>query len=168
MAHPVLSQFRILVVDNQRAMRGILRSLLGQIGIRDIVEADGPEEAINQLVEGTRFGKPIDLVITELHLQGMSGRELIEHLRQGRTADLDPTIPVLVLTGERDPVQLDEVRAAGASEILEKPIAAPELVRVIAQRAGIAISPKEIAALMVNTPQHSVSIRSGASGQTRR
>jgi len=118
MAHPVLSQFRILVVDNQRAMRGILRSLLGQIGIRDIVEADGPEEAINQLVEGTRFGKPIDLVITELHLQGMSGRELIEHLRQGRTADLDPTIPVLVLTGERDPVQLDEVRAAGASEIL--------------------------------------------------
>lgn len=168
MSHPVLQHIRILIVDHQRAMRSIVRGLLGQIGIREIVEADRADEAINQLVEGARFGKPIDLVITELHLQGMSGRELIEHLRQGGTADLDPTIPVLVLTGERDPVQLDEVRAAGASEILEKPIAAPELVRVIAHRAGIAISPKEIAALMVNTPQRSGSIRPGASGRMPR
>lgn len=167
MAHPVLSQVRVLVVDGQRGMRGIVRSLLVQIGIREIVEAGDGEEAINVLVEGVRFGKAVDIVLTELYLPGRDGKSLIEHIRQGGTADLEVDIPIVVLTGEFDKTLLADAKRAGATEVLRKPIAAPELLRTISRIAGIAVTQEEAAAV-VNTQPRSGSIRPGASGRMPR
>ena len=36
---------RVLVVDDQRSMRAIIRRLLGQVGIKDVVEAANGDEA---------------------------------------------------------------------------------------------------------------------------
>ena len=167
MAHPVLQHIRIMVVDHQRAMRGIVRSLLVQVGIREIIEAGDGEEAINLLVEGARFDKAVDIVLTELHLPGRDGRSLIEHIRQGGTADLDAAIPIVILTGEFDKGVLEDARRAGATDILHKPVAAPELLRVIARIAGLAVTPEQAAAV-VSTPPRSGLIRPGASGRMPR
>ncbi len=57
-------------------------------------------------------------VITDLHLPGMDGLELVAHVRaHTRWAK----IPILVISGDADPGTPERVRAAGASAFFAKP-----------------------------------------------
>ncbi len=44
-----LSELRVLIVDDQRTMRMIVRELLSQISIRDVIEADDGQAALDLL-----------------------------------------------------------------------------------------------------------------------
>lgn len=66
----------------------------------------------------------IDGIITDLHLEGRQGSELVDILE----ADMDrPPVPVLVMTGERDPVILHRVSEAGVEQVLFKPVSSEML-----------------------------------------
>ncbi len=66
----------------------------------------------------------IDGIITDLHLEGRQGSELVDILE----GDIDrPPVPVMVITGERDPVILHRVSEAGVEQVLFKPVSSETL-----------------------------------------
>jgi two-component system, OmpR family, response regulator MprA len=121
---------KILVVDDERAVRESLRRALELEGYDVQLAADGAE-AIERL--GTNNGQP-DAVVLDVLMPGMDGIEVCRYLR--RTGN---TTPVLMLTA-RDAVG-DRVAGldAGADDYLVKPFALEELlarVRAMLRRAS--------------------------------
>ncbi len=76
------SSIRVLVVDDQRTMRQIVRRLLSQIGVRDVDDAEDGEVALEKLRSPTA-DKP-DIVICDLHMDKMDGMDFCNHVRRDR------------------------------------------------------------------------------------
>jgi CheY-like chemotaxis protein len=83
---------RVLVVDDDMLVAGMTAELLEEIGY-DTVVASSAVQALDLL---GRIA-PIDAVLTDLVMPGMSGEELLRQLRVSH-----PTLPVIVATGYDD------------------------------------------------------------------
>jgi DNA-binding response OmpR family regulator len=81
---------RILVVDDERVLCELVARMLRAEGYVVVTACDG--EAGWQLVTGT--AEPFDLVVTDSRLPGISGRDLVQLLR-----DHNPALPIIHLTG---------------------------------------------------------------------
>jgi DNA-binding NtrC family response regulator len=104
MSEPKKNAAKILVVDDEPAMRNGLAAMLGRHGL-EVRTADGGEEALELFAE-----MPADLVVTDRRMPGMDGVELTRRLHE-----LEPALPVIVVTADDDvPTALAAVRA-GAS-----------------------------------------------------
>jgi signal transduction histidine kinase len=110
---------KILLVEDDGGVRRALSSLLQNHGY-DVVAADSGTTA---LAAWERAGGQIDLVVTDLMMAGMSGRELAATLAARR-----PELRVLIMSGHsRD---LDPTLAAGY-ELLNKPFEGETLLAAI-------------------------------------
>src|SRR5215204_7077910 len=123
---------KILVVDDERAVRESLRRALELEGY-DVQLAEDGAQAIERLGAAADNGQP-DAVILDVLMPGIDGIEVCRYLR--RTGN---TTPVLMLTA-RDGVG-DRVAGldAGADDYLVKPFALEELlarVRALLRRAS--------------------------------
>ena len=114
-------------------MRGILRRLLNDIGVRDIIEGSSGEDALEKIQ--TANEKAPDLVICDLYMEHMDGLEFCNLVRRQKVEKLEGT-PILILTGERDKMMVDVAKQAGATTVLSKPISAPELKTEISTAIG--------------------------------
>ncbi|MEQ1833044.1 MAG: HD domain-containing phosphohydrolase [Candidatus Eisenbacteria bacterium] len=113
-----LAGARVLVVEDDPAVQGLLVQLLRRLGCTPIPAACG-ECALERLHEC-----PPDAVLLDVHLPGLGGHEFLEALRGDVRGSL---VPVIVITGSHD--RQDRLRAvgAGASAFLVKPFDAEEL-----------------------------------------
>ena len=113
---------RVLLIDDDDLLRGVLAKTLGYAG-HTVVEAVDGQQGV-ELFRAT----PIDVVITDLIMPVQEGVETIIALRRD-----NPTLPIIAisggLTGSR--VYLDIAGKVGANRILHKPFAPPELMRAI-------------------------------------
>jgi CheY-like chemotaxis protein len=103
---------RVLVVDDDNAVRGVLQLILRRAGY-DVKVAGNGLEALDVMRSGGA-----DLVLLDIEMPGMNGLEFCEQLRA------DPVwrkIPVIMMTGR--PVQgiPEKVLQAGAIELVNKP-----------------------------------------------
>jgi PAS domain S-box-containing protein len=108
----------VLVVDDEPEVLEFATEILGRVGYRVLEAVDGPS-AIDMV---RRFEGDIHLLVTDMVMPGMSGRDLAERLRTLRTS-----LPVLYISGF---VQDAAARAAFASEhsaFVAKPFS-PELL----------------------------------------
>jgi two-component system, OmpR family, response regulator MprA len=122
---------KILVVDDERAVRESLRRALGLEGYEVELAADG-EEALQRL-HGRAAGAP-DAVVLDVLMPRLGGLEVCRRLRAEGSR-----MPVLMLTA-RDQVE-DRVAGldAGADDYVVKPFALEELlarVRALLRRSG--------------------------------
>src|SRR5689334_8165140 len=78
---------RVLLVDDDAAVRTVLSALLRQAGI-ETAEAAGAAEALGLLQAGA-----IDVMVTDVRMPGMDGIALLE-----RSLKTWPDVPVIVLT----------------------------------------------------------------------
>ncbi len=115
-----MSQGRILAVDDQLYFRVFLEDLLEQEGY-EVVTAGSAAEALS-LVEGEKF----DLILTDLVMPGMGGRELVTEVRK-RRADQE----IVVITSVGDVKTAVEAMKMGATDYLLKPIDRTALLRSI-------------------------------------
>lgn len=135
MSSSPLESISVLVIDDHSAMRKILRQLLGQLGIGSVHEADNGRTAFEWLCNPAR---PLpDLIICDLYMDKMDGMEFCNQVRLDKQVRKNQ-IPILLLTGERDPMVLEVVQQAGAATVLEKPISAPQLGEAIMNAIGFA------------------------------
>ncbi len=103
----------ILVVDDDAAMRGVVRKLLEQLGFHRIEEAVDGLEALEKLRHG-HFG----LVISDWNMEPMDGLDLLRDIRSDSALG---AIPMILATGETNPRKAAAAAAAGASAYLVKP-----------------------------------------------
>jgi CheY-like chemotaxis protein len=104
---------RILLVDDQREVSRMLRSSLELSG-KDYVVVDVPsgEEALLELGRG-----PVDLLVTDLRLPGISGLELLEKVNQ-----LNPYARAIMITGHPTEEARNQAEKYGVVAFLQKPI----------------------------------------------
>jgi DNA-binding NarL/FixJ family response regulator len=117
---------RILIADDHAIVRGGLKQLFTMV--KDIEVAG---EAVNgmQTIECLRC-TPVDLVLLDLTMPGMSGTDLITRLR-----GLFPALPILVLSMRNEPQVVRQVLKAGASGYLTKD-SEPEMLVVAVRKTA--------------------------------
>lgn len=139
----------ILIVDDDRAMVGMVAALLGEEGY-DVATAYDGEQAIRR----HRDDQP-DLVVLDRRLPRVDGDEVCRQIRASGDT------PILMLTGEKGSEERAKLLDAGADDYLEKPFAPKELrarVRALLRRGGgtrRAAAPTEIQGLLVDPRTHS-------------
>ncbi len=108
---------RLLLVEDDRALREGLRDLFADEGYDVTLEGDG------NAARDTALSRHFDVVVLDLMLPGRSGYEVLRAIREARL-----TTPVLILTSKGD--ESDKVLGLdlGADDYLTKPFGARELV----------------------------------------
>ncbi|MCA1791213.1 MAG: sigma-54 dependent transcriptional regulator [Thioalkalivibrio sp.] len=113
---------RILVVDDEPSLRTTLEAHLREIG-HDVLAVESATAALNSV---GRFAP--DIVLTDVMMPGMSGIELLSHLRE-----VTPGIDVVLFTGKGDARGAIDAIQLGASDYLTKPLCLDETEGVIDQ-----------------------------------
>jgi two-component system, cell cycle response regulator DivK len=118
---------RILIVeDNERNMK-LFRDVLGATGYETLEAASG-EAAVTVAAEQSP-----DLVLMDIQLPDIDGREALRRLRADeRTA----AVPVLAVTAQAMQGDRERFLEAGFDGYLSKPVDVAELVRTVGEHCG--------------------------------
>ncbi len=111
---------KVLVVDDSSLARRMTRRILEELG-HEVEEAPGGPEALEQYALNQQ-----DLVVLDMLMTGMYGLEVLEKLHQ-----LNPALPVIVVTADIQRTTRDQVQAAGASALINKPVNKDELAELL-------------------------------------
>src|SRR4029078_3439616 len=103
------SMAKLLVIDDEPGIRDLLDILLSRKGY-DVILAEGGKKGL----EIFRGARP-DVVVLDLKMPGMDGLTVLQQTRH-----LNPTQPVIILTGAGTPESEQQVRELGVPEYVEK------------------------------------------------
>lgn len=112
------SKKRILIIDDDPDLRNLLKLGMDIAGYETIIAKDGAE-AIS-IVKQDRF----DIIIVDLLMPVMDGLRFLNWLRN----EAKISVPVLVFTSNASKDIIVEAKAAGAEEVILKPIKLKELL----------------------------------------
>ena len=104
---------RGLIIDDSKALRKILRSMMERLQF-EIVEAKNGQEGLDRLHEQEK----LDLILVDWNMPEMNGLEFIRAVRQ------EPAyreLPILMVTTETNLEQIMTALETGANEYLMKP-----------------------------------------------
>ncbi|MBI4249945.1 MAG: response regulator [Elusimicrobia bacterium] len=113
----------ILVVDDERGMREVLKRILEDENHQVLLAEDG-ESALNLI----RELRP-DMVLLDVMLPGISGLAVCHEVRKNPVLS---DIPILMLTGQDDPMTQKKGKGLGADDYLAKPFQVDELLARVA------------------------------------
>ena len=112
----------IIVVEDEKNTRYTLELLLKRAGHR-VTTIDDGLKAFDSIVELTNRSEPIDLVVLDIQLPGLTGLELIDELMS-----LDVSLPILVITGCGYHNMEDDLKSKGCVGYLEKPLTSEDVL----------------------------------------
>ena len=115
---------KIVVIDDSKLMRNMLRLILEQAGYDVEVWEEVTAAEIPDRISG---GNP-DLVITDYQMPGSNGLTVARMARKTK-----PGLPVIVVTASRDPSVLDALKRVDVTHILHNPIQAEDLLQAVRQ-----------------------------------
>ena len=101
----------VLLADDSRTMRTIIRRSLAMLGVSSLTEAADGVEAVN-LFQQQKF----DLVLTDWNMPNKSGLEVIQEIRSQ-----DRQVPIIMITTEAERCQVLRAIEAGVTDYLVKP-----------------------------------------------
>lgn len=117
------NELQVLVVDDSFTARNHIKRVLNNMGIDNIAEASNGRAALDMVQQ--RF---FDLIVTDYNMPEMDGRELVE---QVRTASVQASVPILMVSSEKDDSRLAAVQQAGVSALCDKPFDADTVKHLI-------------------------------------
>jgi response regulator RpfG family c-di-GMP phosphodiesterase len=121
------SEVQVLIVDDDDAIRDLLKHGIKHFGI-DCLAVGSGQEALEVLAK-----HPIDVVVSDINMPGMNGLELIQRIKPKYTCDM------MMMTGLVKDFTYEEIIGKGASDFIQKPVRIPEFIarlkRIIAERA---------------------------------
>ena len=124
-----LRGIKILLVDDNAVNRQVVKLFLAQLS-PGFVEAVNGQEAIDRLHD-----EPFDLVLLDVHMPVMDGKEAIRHIRASRETWRD--LPVIALTADAMSGDREKYLALGMSDYVSKPLDQRELTAKIAGVMGV-------------------------------
>ena len=111
---------KVLIVDDSGLARRMTRQLLEELGY-EIEEASDGSEALERYVLNRH-----DVVLLDMVMHGMYGLEVLTKLKE-----LNPKLPVIIVTADIQKSTREQVQAAGASAVVNKPLNKEELAAVV-------------------------------------
>ncbi|MFD2237262.1 response regulator [Aureimonas populi] len=124
----IKQHLKVLIVDDHRTSRLLICDALAQLGLTQITYACDGEEALK-----TMMSTPCHIVISDFNMPKLDGIQLLKALRS-----YAPTArtPFIILTGKGDRELVQKAAAAGANNILAKPISVPVLKKTLEAVVG--------------------------------
>ena len=101
----------VLVVEDEAVVRGVILEMLGEQGYRTLEAIDGPSG-----LKILRSTAPVDLLITDVGLPGMNGRQVADQAREAR-----PDLKILFITGYAESAALSDGFLQPGMEMITKP-----------------------------------------------
>ncbi|MCU0802930.1 MAG: sigma-54 dependent transcriptional regulator [Rhodobacteraceae bacterium] len=110
----------VLLIDDDAAMRASTEQVLDLAGLQ-VTGFGSAEEALDHTGPGLN-----GVVLSDIRMPGMDGMTLLQRL-----GDLDPDLPVILITGHAEVQLAVEAMRRGAYDFIEKPFATQSLVAVL-------------------------------------
>jgi PAS domain S-box-containing protein len=101
----------VLVVEDEPVVRGVILEMLGEQGYRTLEAVDGPSG-----LRILRTDERIDLLVTDVGLPGMNGRQVADQARETR-----PELKILFITGYAESVAISNGFLQPGMEMITKP-----------------------------------------------
>ncbi len=150
------TQGRILVVEDDDAMRQLLVEEIGDAGYAVVAAAEG-EEALAQVARHS-----IDVVVTDLRMPGMRGETLLSELKAR-----EPDIPVVIITAFGSIDSAVETIRAGAYHYVAKPFRMAQLLHALENALRERRLRQELETLRTITPTGGSAIVARSRGMRR-
>ncbi len=116
-----IEQLNVLIIEDDRHMRMLIRNVLFALGVSDVMEASDGKAAVEEM----KAVLP-DLVLVDLKMEPMGGLEFVRQLR----ADANNRcrfVPVIMITAYADLDTVAAARDVGITEFMAKPVSASAL-----------------------------------------
>jgi CheY-like chemotaxis protein len=117
----------ILLVEDEEMVRTLMREVLLREGY-DVLSCSHPLEGIEV---SRQHGGAIDLLLTDVVMPGMNGREMANQILEGR-----PELRVIFMSGYTEHVLTREGQLGAQFEYLQKPFTLRTLTQKLAQVLG--------------------------------
>lgn len=114
----------ILVVDDSRTVRHLLKMVISRYILCQIVEAEDGEDAARKLTE-----QSFDLMITDINMPRMNGLSLVSKVRSEMGMDL----PIIIVTTMGKEEDRDKGLELGADFYVTKPVSGPSLLDAVSR-----------------------------------
>ncbi|MCP4488204.1 MAG: response regulator [Gammaproteobacteria bacterium] len=118
-----LATLYVVLVEPSRPQSKIVLQQFEELGISQYRHVETGADAQELIFEDTP-----DLVISSLHLEDMTGRDLVLKMRDRTATETTPFILISTTTSFRE---LDPIKQAGASAVLPKPFSVKDLKRAV-------------------------------------
>ena len=116
---------RVLLVDDSRSIRTLLKIYLMARAF-EYIEAESAEAGLVDL-----DAQPVDLILTDFHMDGMNGADFAAAVRAHR----DPLIaktPILMMTGDANAAEVrNRGQKAGINAFVRKPVSCAQLMTLV-------------------------------------
>lgn len=118
-----IASLYVVLIEPSQAQSKIVMRQFDELGITQFRHFSRAREALESIFEDVP-----DLVISSLHLEDMSGSEVVLSMRENPATLTTPFMLISTTTSFRD---LEPIRQAGASAVLSKPFSAQDLRRAV-------------------------------------
>lgn len=115
-----MDQATVLLIDDEEALRGSLSQGLELTG-QDVFASGRPESALER-INRDFYG----VLVTDIRMPGTDGFQVMKN-----AFEIDPALPVVLITGHGDVPLAVEAMRAGAYDFLEKPFSVAHLASVV-------------------------------------
>lgn len=130
------SQAKVLIADDMKTMRVLLRKRLADLGITEVVEAADGEVAWQEIEKALAENRPFDLIISDWLMPKLKGIHLLQRVRSNSKLK---AVPFVMLTAENEADSVKEAVAAGVTSYLVKPFTPEAFSEKV--KAALAASP---------------------------
>lgn len=117
-----MNQKHILVIDDEQNLLRTIEFILEAANYKVTTAVNG-QDALAHIFANNNGHAPIDLVVTDIRMPGLSGIQLLDQLNQS-----DMNIPVLVITAHGNKDLIIELMRKGCADYLDKPFDDEEFV----------------------------------------
>ena len=111
---------KILIVDDEKAIRDVLSDMLSFLGYEVTVASRGREGL--SLFLNNSFG----LVFTDMHMPGMDGWTLAHHIK-----DKSPDTPVVLITGSEKETVMKRFKGSFVDTVIFKPLSLEDIQKTV-------------------------------------
>ncbi|MEO9468680.1 response regulator [Parasphingorhabdus sp.] len=140
----------LLLVEDHDVNQILIRSMAERLGYRTELAVDGAD-AVAKIDDAGLRGAQYDLVLMDVQMPVMDG---CEAARMIRAIGVDEkTLPIVAITANAEPEDIDRCLAAGMQDHISKPILMDELERVLSDRLEMA-DPTESGSMDVEKAPH--------------
>lgn len=125
---PLRDHLRVLVVDDMSTSRGLMLQALDTLGIGHVASAANGSDGLRSALDW----RP-DLVLSDMHMPGLDGLELLHSLRiDPKTSD----VGFILVTGRADDARVRAGSEVGINGVLAKPFQVSQLRECIESVVG--------------------------------